>query len=106
MLSVTILAASGRTDVWGAARRRRKTRIVAASSESKRTPKDPSAYASIEEIRRELEVSREMVPFSLTKAIQWVGDSINAGGSRSLAFRAYSWVLGLDQPLSWSRGST
>jgi len=44
-----------------------------------------------------------MAPLSLTRAIQWIGDSINAGGSRSLAFRAYSWVLGLDQPLSWTK---
>lgn len=74
-------------------------------SSSKRQPKDPSSYSSIEDVRRELELSKDMAPFSLTRTIQWIGDSINSGGSRSLAFRAYSWVLGLDQPLSWSKAS-
>jgi hypothetical protein len=69
---------------------------------SVRRAKDPSKYNSIEELRRELEMSKDMAPLSLTRAIQWVGDSINNGGA-SLAFRAYSWVLGLDQPLSWTR---
>ena len=77
--------------------------LIAPDSSSRRQPKDPSSYSSIEDIRRELEISRGMAPFSLTKAIQWIGDSINAGGSRSLLFSAYSWVLGLDQPLSWSK---
>jgi hypothetical protein len=83
--------------------RDRFRRDVRARSGSKRRAKDPGSYNSIEDVRRELEVSKDMAPFSLTKAIQWVGDSINSGGSRSLAFRAYSWVLGLDQPLSWSK---
>jgi len=86
---------------------RRPRGLIAPSSSSdsssRRQPKDPSSYSSIEDVRRELEISRGMAPFSLTKAIQWIGDSINAGGSRSLLFSAYSWVLGLDQPLSWSK---
>lgn len=65
-----------------------------------RTPKDPSSYGSIEEIRRELENAKGQAPFSLTKTIQWLGDAANNGGG-SLAFRAYSWVLGLDQPAGW-----
>lgn len=65
-----------------------------------RTPKDPSSYGSIEEIRRELEDAKGQAPFSLTKTIQWLGDAANNGGG-SLAFRAYSWVLGLDQPAGW-----
>lgn len=65
-----------------------------------RTPKDPSSYGSIEEIRRELEDAKGQAPFSLTKTIQWLGDAVNNGGG-SLAFKAYSWVLGLDQPAGW-----
>lgn len=68
----------------------------------RREPKDPSRYNSIEDIRRELEEAKGQVPFSLTKTIQWLGDAANNGGG-SLAFRAYSWVLGLDQPAGWRR---
>ena len=75
---------------------------VAASS--KREQKDPSLYPSIDDVRRELEVSRGLAPLSLTRAIQWIGDCLNKGGSRTLAMRAYRWVLGLDQPSSWSQG--
>lgn len=67
-----------------------------------RKPKDPSSYESIEEIRRELEEAKGQAPFSLTKTIEWLSAAANNGGS-SLAFRAYSWVLGLDQPMSWSK---
>lgn len=68
----------------------------------KREPKDPSRYNSIEDIRRELEEAKGQVPFSLTRTIQWLGDAAQNGG-QSLAFRAYSWVLGLDQPAGWRR---
>lgn len=59
-------------------------------------------YNSIEDIRRELEQAKGQVPFSLTRTIQWLGDAAANGGG-SLAFRAYSWVLGLDQPAAWRR---
>lgn len=65
-----------------------------------REPKDPSSYASIEDIRRELEEAKGQVPFSLTRTIQWLSDAASRGGG-SLAFKAYSWVLGLDQPAGW-----
>lgn len=67
---------------------------------SQRKPKDPSSYDNIEDIRRELEEAKGSVPFSLTRTIQWLGEAANNGGG-SLAFRAYSWVLGLDQPAGW-----
>ena len=70
--------------------------------DSKRRAKDPGQYSNIEEIRRELEEAKGQVPFSLTKTIQWLGQAANNGGG-SLAFRAYSWVLGLDQPSDWQR---
>jgi hypothetical protein len=69
---------------------------------SQRKPKDPSMYDNIEDIRRELEQAKGSVPFSLTRTIQWLGEAANNGGG-SLAFRAYSWVLGLDQPAGWRR---
>ena len=78
--------------------------VAASSSNNKRQAKDPASYNNIEDVRRELEVSRGMAPLSLTRAIQWIGDCLNSGGSRTLAMRAYRWVLGLDQPLSWSEG--
>jgi hypothetical protein len=81
-------------------RRTHKRRVVVLSG--KREQKDPSRYNSIEDIRRELEEAKGQVPFSLTRTIQWLGDAANNGGG-SLAFRAYSWVLGLDQPAGWTR---
>lgn len=78
--------------------------VTASASGSKREAKDPATYDSIEDVRRELEVSRGMAPLSLTRAIQWIGDCLNSGGSRTLAMRCYRWVLGLDRPLSWSKG--
>jgi hypothetical protein len=67
---------------------------------STRVPKDPKAYADIEELRRELEDGKGQAPFTLTRTIKWLSDAANNGGANggSLAFQAYRWVLGLDTP--------
>ncbi|KAL4527170.1 hypothetical protein Ndes2526B_g09119 [Nannochloris sp. 'desiccata'] len=64
---------------------------------STRVPKDPKAYADIEELRRELEDGKGQAPFTLTRTIKWLSDAANNGGG-GLAFQAYRWVLGLDTP--------
>lgn len=69
---------------------------------SSRVPKDPSKYASIEELRRELELSKGQAPFTITKAIKWLSDSVNNGGGR-LGYRAFKWVLGMDVSPQWKR---
>eukprot|EP00890_Picochlorum_soloecismus_P006417 jgi/Picsp_1/6777/NSC_04117-R1_protein len=74
--------------------------MCACTGSGTREPKDPSSYASIEDIRRELEEAKGQVPFSLTRTIQWLSDAASRGGG-SLAFKAYSWALGLDQPAGW-----
>lgn len=67
-----------------------------------RTPKDPGGYASIEDLRRELEQAKGQAPFSITRAIQWLSEATNNGGG-GLAFRAYRWVLGMDVSPGWRR---
>ena len=68
---------------------------------SKRTPKDPSAFADIEALRRELEQSTGQPAFTITRTIAWLSKAANSGGE-SLAFKAYRFVFGLDQ--SFDRG--
>ena len=68
---------------------------------STRIPKDPKAYANIEELRRELEDAKGQAPFTLTRTIKWLSDAANNGGG-GLAFQAYRWVLGLDTPPTWN----
>ena len=69
---------------------------------SSRVPKDPSSYVSIEELRRELESSKGQAPFTITKAIKWLSDSVNNGGG-PLGYRAFKWVLGMDVSPQWKR---
>jgi hypothetical protein len=69
---------------------------------SSRVPKDPSKYASIEELRRELELSKGQAPFTITKTIKWLSDSINNGGG-SLGYRAFAWVFGMNTSTQWKR---
>lgn len=71
-------------------------------SNSERAPKDPASYSNIEELRRELEQGKGQAPFTLTRTIKWLSDAANNGGG-GLAFQAYRWVLGLDQPAGWKR---
>jgi len=75
---------------------------VNCDSGPKRVPKDPSSYQNIEELRRELEIGKGQAPFTLTRTIKWLSDAANNGGA-GLAFQAYRWVLGLDQPAGWKK---
>ena len=79
---------------------RHRSRLEVQRIESTRTPKDPKAYASIEDLRRELEQAKGQAPFAITETIKWLGNAVNNGGA-TLAFQAYRYVLGLDQPLTW-----
>ncbi len=77
-------------------RRPKKTR--SGNGGSTRVPKDPKAYANIEELRRELEDAKNQAPFTITRTIKWLSDATsksNDGGG--LAFLAYKWVLGLEK---------
>lgn len=76
------------------------SRLVVSNNGSTRTPKDPKSYASIEHLRRELEQAKGQAPFTITETIKWLGNAVNNGGA-TLAFQAYRWVLGLDQPSRW-----
>ena len=58
-----------------------------------REPKDPSSYASIEDLRRELEEAKGQRAFTITNTINWLGRAANRGGA-SLAFKAYRFVVG------------
>lgn len=81
-----------------------RTQITKASSERK--PKDPSSYASIEDLRRELEQAKGQAPFSISKSIQWLSDAANSSdnsgvtgkSAQVLAFQAYKFVLGITPP--------
>jgi hypothetical protein len=91
--------------------RHQSNRLITRSGKdnggSTRVPKDPKAYADIEELRRELEDGKGQAPFTITKTIKWLSDATNNGGG-GLAFQAYRWVLGLDTPPSfttWRRHS-
>jgi hypothetical protein len=81
-------------------RNQRKLTTFSGSGGSSRVPKDPKAYADIEELRRELEDGKGQAPFTLTRTIKWLSDAANNGGG-GLAFQAYRWVLGLDTPPSF-----
>jgi hypothetical protein len=80
--------------------RRRPPPAPPTASGSTRIPKDPSSYTSIEDLRRELEAAKGQAPFTITRTIKWLSDAANNGGA-GLAFQAYRWVLGLDQPPNW-----
>lgn len=69
---------------------------------AERTPKDPSRYTNIEDLRRELEQSTGQPAFTITKTINWLSQAANntGGDGGTLAFSAYRWVLGLDQNLT------
>lgn len=80
-------------------------RHIGIRCSSQREAKDPSSYASIEDLRRELEQATGQAPFTITKSIQWLSDAANnteiAGkGARILAFQAYKFVLGIT-PEPW-----
>jgi len=79
-----------------------RPRHLQCLASSQRTPKDPRSYASIEDLRRELEQSKGQAPFSITRAIQWLSEATNNGGG-GLAFKAYRWVLGMDISPGWRR---
>jgi hypothetical protein len=73
---------------------------------------DPSKYASIEDLRRELEESTGARPMSITRAINWLAAAANSGGDdpsrgtlHTMGLRAYKWVLGLDAFLPASQGN-
>jgi hypothetical protein len=69
----------------------RRRRGNTAASSARREPKDPSKYADVEELRRELEASTGAAPFSITRAVQWLARAANrpnGGGSLALALAA------------------
>lgn len=70
-----------------------------STTKSNRTPsdqrvaKDPSSYANIEELRRELEDAKGQQAFTITNTINWLSRAANQGGA-SLAFKAYRFAVG------------
>ena len=76
---------------------------AAAADSTSTTRSRQEDYANIEYLRREVEQAKGQPPFTISRTIKWLSDAANNGGS-GLAFSAYRWVLGLDQPPEWTKG--